>query len=917
MIHDLSLPFAKKLDKIIKPFLKKWWGFVRSANTVILFTGSKNTVGLRHKRVETLYKQAQSIKLDILRSSQDSDMHGVYNVIMEKSSNWSKKFSASAEWERLIKFFSYRSLAKQSAGLGHRLRDLRTTRPDLLKRFEVEATDELLNSLNKLQVQGQWKEWSKCMINDFTWNKVLREGNPAYISFQLKAVTNTLPSQDNLKRWNITNVDQNCVLCGKVNPTLRHVLTGCPVSLTQGRFTWRHDSVLKRIVIFLEELIIKANKRKENLPPPSQTFLKTGENKPLERISKETGELSLANDWVILDDVGDNRLIVPLEVCHVSSSLRPDIFIYSFFAKRALILELTCPNEDRFETSHVLKEKKYLKLRDSIIANGFDCNIFTIEVGVRGNICMDQLNIWTRHIGSPLAPTKALFCECTRIARQCSYVLFQTRNLPTWHSRPLMRSIKEEPATASFIKDGKEIFPVEEVKIHKVTKLKTIEKLTIERSWLEKCFIWQTCYASALSILLIANGSSSSPAPSFLLDEDELTGLSLSFSSISSISLQNSPPELMSTGSQTLPADFAIVIRSQSDMGSQTPLYNKKEGRLRLKLSLKCQILENELEQMKERMFYVLFLFYFNAMSASLENDKQLLNGLSIENKASKQRAAESVSHSPLPLNLSAPPSVFNVETEQKKRELLEKENQHLIAECDLVKSSLLSLVQRTNSLEEKRTSELARQSQRADHAEMFYFNLQQRFILLNNELESKCRDETGTKIQLYLSQQEVATLRAGPQLSHFSQQFSPTPPFLFESTSTVKNYRLPLIATTYYSWTPKPRLSFFFKPHSPLITFPSELSQSRLLVSSSAQTEQEKDSAATSSTEDSPIARQWSEGRLDLLDNYCQAVSDSLQTNEKVALLSEKLVEEQRRCSELSYHRRLSIKNNWIIPCC
>ena len=176
-------------------------------------------------------------------------------------------------------------------------------------------------------------------------------------------------------------------------------------------------------------------------------------------------------------------------MCHVSSSLRPDIFIYSFLAKRALILELTCPNEDRFETSHVLKEKKYLKLRDSIIANGFDCNIFTIEVGVRGNICMDQLNIWTRHIGSPLAPTKALFCECTRIARQCSYVLFQTRNLPTWHSRPLMRSIKEEPATASFIKDGKEIFPVEEVKIHKVTKLKTIEKLTIERSWLEKCFI--------------------------------------------------------------------------------------------------------------------------------------------------------------------------------------------------------------------------------------------------------------------------------------------------------------------------------------------------------------------------------------------------------------------------------------------
>ena len=173
----------------------------------------------------------------------------------------------------IIKFFSYRSLAKQSAGLGHRLRDLRTTRPDLLKRFEVEATDELLNSLNKLQVQGQWKEWSKCMINDFTWNKVLREGNPAYISFQLKAVTNTLPSQDNLKRWNITNVDQNCVLCGKVNPTLRHVLTGCPVSLTQGRFTWRHDSVLKRIVI-LGRVDKKSQQKKRNPPTSLSNFFK-------------------------------------------------------------------------------------------------------------------------------------------------------------------------------------------------------------------------------------------------------------------------------------------------------------------------------------------------------------------------------------------------------------------------------------------------------------------------------------------------------------------------------------------------------------------------------------------------------------------------------------------------------------------
>ena len=95
-----------------------------------------------------------------------------------------------------------------------------------------------------------------------------------------------------------------------------------------------------------------------------------------------------------------------------------------------------------------------------------------------------------------------------------------------------------------------------------------------------------------------------------------------------------------------------------------------------------------------------------------------------------------------------------------------------------------------------------------------------------------------------------------------------------------------------------------YFVTHSPLVTLPSELPQSRILVSPSVQTIREKDSAATSFTEESPIVRQWSEGRLDL-DNYCQAVSDSLQTNEKAALLSEKLLEAQYRHTELSYQQK------------
>ena len=43
------------------------------------------------------------------------------------------------------------------------------------------------------------------------------------------------------------NEEGNCKLC-VVNPrTIQHILSGSPESLEQGRYTWRHDKVLKQI----------------------------------------------------------------------------------------------------------------------------------------------------------------------------------------------------------------------------------------------------------------------------------------------------------------------------------------------------------------------------------------------------------------------------------------------------------------------------------------------------------------------------------------------------------------------------------------------------------------------------------------------------------------------------------------------
>ena len=73
------------------------------------------------------------------------------------------------------------------------------------------------------------------------------KGLPAgQLSFLLRAGSDTLPTPLNLRRWRFRS-DAKCPLCANPWPTTQHILNGCPVSLSQGRYTWRHDNALKKL----------------------------------------------------------------------------------------------------------------------------------------------------------------------------------------------------------------------------------------------------------------------------------------------------------------------------------------------------------------------------------------------------------------------------------------------------------------------------------------------------------------------------------------------------------------------------------------------------------------------------------------------------------------------------------------------
>ena len=86
-------------------------------------------------------------------------------------------------------------------------------------------------------------------------------------SFCLASTYDTLPSPTNLKRWRITT-ETMCTLCSKDVCTTAHILGACKVSLLQGRYTFRHDTVLRQVIAALKTFISNI---KEAVPISAKT----------------------------------------------------------------------------------------------------------------------------------------------------------------------------------------------------------------------------------------------------------------------------------------------------------------------------------------------------------------------------------------------------------------------------------------------------------------------------------------------------------------------------------------------------------------------------------------------------------------------------------------------------------------------
>ena len=197
-------------------------------------------------------------------------------------------------------------------------------------------------------------------------------------------------------------MSDRCGFCGNIQ-TLAHILSNCSVALEQGRFTWRHDSVLNSIVLFVNS----------KLRPGFSLF------------SDLTGFQS-PNGGVIPPHV----LVTPL---------RPDLFLINEQSKEVVLFELTCPWERNIESSHEYKENKYAPIVADI-SRSYRVFHFSVEVAARGLITkqnkarLKSFALKCSDVGS--GDLKKFIACCSKASLLSSFSIFQARNEPSWSSPP-------------------------------------------------------------------------------------------------------------------------------------------------------------------------------------------------------------------------------------------------------------------------------------------------------------------------------------------------------------------------------------------------------------------------------------------------------------------------------------------------
>ena len=190
------------------------------------------------------------------------------------------------------------------------------------------------------------------------WFRIITSLPAGQLSFLLRAGIDCLPTPVTLSRWRY-QCDSSCKLCHYSSCTVHHILNCCPASLNQGRYTWRHDSVLRCLYNTLQSHFLPDTEIYADLPG-----LTASDSPPA---------------------------TLPLRI--LVTSARPDIVIID--GDVITLLELTIPINTKEGLQNArdrkLAKENYITLIGDLHTRSFKAELETVEVGSLGHFSSDTI----------------------------------------------------------------------------------------------------------------------------------------------------------------------------------------------------------------------------------------------------------------------------------------------------------------------------------------------------------------------------------------------------------------------------------------------------------------------------------------------------------------------------------------------
>lgn len=213
------------------------------------------------------------------------------------------------------------------------------------------------------------------------WNKIAKSLPRNLFSFLRRALILALPTNKNLKTWNLIP-KEFCPLCKGDIHTQHHILNNCPVAANQQRYLWRHNSVLNCIIYYLSS--------------------------------------RLTTNMRLYVDIPGNESTDAL----FTGGQRPDLVLDT--TRKLFVVELTVCFETNLLKSRNYKKDRYMYLKENIIDKSKEVHLIFLELSSLGFYSSEIVEFKNFLKELKLNP-KQILEKCVETCIRTSYYIYNRR----------------------------------------------------------------------------------------------------------------------------------------------------------------------------------------------------------------------------------------------------------------------------------------------------------------------------------------------------------------------------------------------------------------------------------------------------------------------------------------------------------